>query len=91
MDIHHHPQQQRFTYQQGEHTAYLSYQVNGDILIYDHTIVPEALGGQGIGSRLVKTALDYAKQHNKSVIPTCSFVAHYIKKHPEYNFIVPIS
>ncbi|WP_230655797.1 GNAT family N-acetyltransferase [Psychrobacter sp. I-STPA10] len=67
-------------------TAYISYQEQGDdTLIYDHTIVPKELEGRGIGSALVKNALDYAHATHKSVIPQCSFVAAYIKRHPKYQ------
>lgn len=70
------------------HTAYLSYQDKGDTLIYDHTIVPTALGGQGIGSQLAKYALDYAREQGKKVVPSCSFIAHYVQKNPEYAELV---
>lgn len=66
-------------------TGYISYQERDGKLVYDHTIVPQALGGRGIGSKLVKHALDYAHEHNKKVIPQCSFVSSYISKHPEYQ------
>lgn len=84
----HNEKNQRFELQQDGQTAYLSYQVAGDKLVYDHTIVPSELGGQGIGSQLVKHALDYARDNGKKVVPTCSFVANYVQKHPEYQDIV---
>ena len=67
------------------HTAYLSYQQNGDVLNYNHTIVPNALGGQCVGKLLAKYALDYARDNDKKVIPSCSFVDNFITKHPEYQ------
>jgi len=66
-------------------TGYISYQENADKLVYDHTIVPQQLGGRGVGSALVKHALNYAREQNKKVVPQCSFVASYISKHPEYQ------
>lgn len=66
-------------------TGYISYQERDGKLVYDHTIVPQALGGRGIGSELVKHALDYAHEQNKKVIPQCSFVSSYISKNPEYQ------
>lgn len=79
---------QRFELRKDGHTAYLSYQDNGDTLIYDHTIVPTALGGQGIGSQLAKFALDYTREQGKKVVPSCSFIAHYVQKNPEYQDII---
>lgn len=67
------------------YTGFISYQDQGDSIVYDHTIVPSELGGKGVGSALVKHALDYARDQNKKVIPQCSFVASYINKHPEYQ------
>ena len=30
-------------------------------------------------------SLDYAREHGKKVVPACSFVATWIKRHPEYS------
>lgn len=70
------------------HTAIISYQDQGDTIVYDHTIVPPELGGQGVGSTLVKHALNYARDNNKKVVPECSFVHSYINKHEEYQDLV---
>ena len=68
-----------------DHIGYISYQEQDDKLVYDHTIVPQALGGRGVGSALVKHALNYARENGKKVVPQCSFVSSYISKHPEYQ------
>lgn len=81
--IKHQEQVHRFELTQDDITAYLSYERQADVIDYNHTIVPSALGGQGIGTELVKFALAYARVHHLRVVPSCSFVAHYIKKHPE--------
>lgn len=48
-----------------------------------HTEVPEALSGRGVGSRLVRGALDLVRAEGLRVIPRCSFVAAYMAHHPE--------
>lgn len=88
IDITHNENAQRFETTIDGHTGYISYQDQGDTLVYDHTIVPSELGGKGVGSALVKHALDYARSHDKKVVPQCSFVATYIKKRPEYAGLV---
>jgi len=88
IDITHNEDAQRFETTIDGHTGYISYQDQGDTLVYDHTIVPSELGGKGVGSALVKHALDYARSHDKKVVPQCSFVATYIKKRPEYAELV---
>ena len=65
--------------------GYISYQERDGKLVYDHTIVPQELGGRGVGSALVKHALNYARDNDKKVVPQCSFVSSYIDKHPDYQ------
>lgn len=88
IDIIHNESGKRFETTIDGQTGYISYQDNGDALIYDHTIVPNELGGRGVGSKLVKHALDYAREHDKKVVAQCSFVSSYISKHPEYQDLV---
>lgn len=85
VDITHNQAANRFETTIEGHTGFISYQDQGDRIVYDHTIVPSELGGKGVGSALVKHALDYARSEGKKVVPTCSFVASYINKHAEYQ------
>ncbi len=85
VDIIHNQAANRFETTIEGHTGFISYQDQGDRIVYDHTIVPSELGGKGVGSALVKHALDYARNEGKKVVPTCSFVASYINKHAEYQ------
>lgn len=88
MTITHNTAEQRFETQIDGHTAFLSYQVNGDVLDMDHTIVPAELGGRGIGGQLATAALTFAREHHKKVIPSCSFVAHFIGKNPQFADLI---
>ena len=56
-------------------------------IAYLHTIVPKALEGRGVGSKLVRHILDYAVQNQLKVRPDCPFVKAYIDKHSEYQSI----
>lgn len=85
IDITHNEQAKRFETSIDGHLGYISYQERADSLVYDHTIVPTELGGRGVGTALVKHALDYARTHDKKVVPQCSFVSSYISKHPDYQ------
>jgi predicted GNAT family acetyltransferase len=53
-----------------------------------YTGVPNALGGRGLAAEITKFALDHARAQGWTVIPQCSYVAAYIKKHPEYTALV---
>ncbi|ERL55666.1 GNAT family N-acetyltransferase [Psychrobacter aquaticus] len=88
LDITHNQAAKRFEVSIDNQIGYISYQERDGKLIYDHTIVPRELGGRGVGSALVKHALDYAREQNKKVIPQCSFVSSYISKHSEYQDLV---
>lgn len=69
-------------------TAMLAYHRSGGTIFLTHTEVPEALEGQGIGSRIVKHALDQARAAGEKVAPWCPFVRAYVDRHPEYEAIV---
>jgi uncharacterized protein len=66
------------------HVAATYYDVDGDIITFTHTEVPPELGGKGIGSKLVKGALDQVRTEGLKVVAKCEFVKGYIGKHPEY-------
>lgn len=66
----------------------LAYYLNGNIIIFTHTGVPPALEGQGLGSRLVKAGLQYARDNNLKVESMCWFVSGYIERHPEVQDLV---
>lgn len=50
--------------------------------------MPPELGGKGIGSKLVKGALDQVRAEGLKVIANCEFVKGYIGKHPEYADLI---
>lgn len=60
----------------------------GNTIELTHTEVPDALAGQGVGSRLARAVLDNARRDGLRVIPTCPFIAAYIERHPEYRDLV---
>ncbi|WP_424631281.1 GNAT family N-acetyltransferase [Bradyrhizobium sp. SYSU BS000235] len=66
------------------HIAASYYQLSGNIITFIHTEVPKELEGKGIGSRLVKGALDQVRADGLKVVAQCPFVKGYIGKHPEY-------
>lgn len=62
--------------------AYLSYARHGSTFDIQHTVVPEDMGGQGIGGKLVQAAVDYAKQQGLDLVVTCPFAKSWLEKHP---------
>jgi len=84
-EIRHNPEENRFQIEIESHLAILKYQLDGGTIVFTHTSVPDELGGRGLGSKLARTGLDYARTQGLSVHPLCSFVAAYIDKKPEYQ------
>ena len=60
------------------------YRLAPGVITFTHTEVPEALAGQGIGSKLARGALDAARTQGLKVVATCPFIAAYIARHPDY-------
>jgi predicted GNAT family acetyltransferase len=61
------------------------YREQGDRLIFTHTEVPSIDEGKGFASRLVGEALADARRRGFKIVPACSFVAAYVRRHPEYD------
>ena len=60
------------------------YKLADGVITFIHTEVPPELGGKGIGSQLIKGALDQVRADGLKVIAECPFVKAYIEKHPDY-------
>jgi predicted GNAT family acetyltransferase len=81
----HDQQSRRFELTVEGQQAVLNYTLKGDIIVFTHTGVPPTIGGRGLGSKLVKTGLDYARENELKVRSLCWFVSKYIRLHPEYQ------
>lgn len=78
----------RFEAEVDGHLAVCEYLVTPDGMRFIHTVVPDALAGRGIGSKLAKTGLDACRARGLQALPDCSFIAGYIRKHPECHDLV---
>ena len=76
--------QHRFELEVDGHIAAAYYERSGDVITFEHTEVPAELGGRGIGSKLVKGALDQVRADGLKVIAQCPFVKGWIGKHSDY-------
>jgi len=60
-----------------------------ELVVFTHTQIDPGFEGQGVGSVLVRWALDDARSHGYSVLPTCPFVRSFIGRHrDEYEDLV---
>jgi len=78
----------RFEATVGAGTAWLDYRVTPGEIALLHTEVPPSMRDLGMGAKLARTALDFARREKLSVNPVCPFVAKYIERHPEYADLV---
>jgi uncharacterized protein len=80
------PAMGRFEIAGGGAVAFVEYERSGGGRIaLLHTEVPEALSGQGVGSKLVRGVLDALRAEGARVVPRCEFVAAFVERHPEYR------
>lgn len=67
------------------HIAATYYSIADGVITFIHTEVPPELGGKGIGSKLIKGALDKVRTDGLKVIAQCPFVKAFIEKNPAYQ------
>ena len=82
------PERSRFAADIDGRTAFVEYRLRDNKIYLAHTEVPPALEGRGIGSALARHALDYARSNKMEVVPSCPFIASYIRSHPAYSDLV---
>jgi predicted GNAT family acetyltransferase len=87
-DIRENTAQHRFELDAEGGTAVMYYRLEPGVITLMHTEVPPELGGQGIGSTLVRGVLDLVRARGLKVVAKCPFVAAYMGRHPEYNDLV---
>jgi predicted GNAT family acetyltransferase len=56
-----------------------------DSLVFTHTEVPPADEGKGNAARLVKAALDDTRRRGLKIVPACSYMVAFVRRHPEYR------
>lgn len=74
----------RFELEVDGHLAAAHYARKGDVITFEHTEVPAELGGKGVGSSLIRGALDQVRAEGLRVIAQCPFVKAWIGKNPAY-------
>ena len=78
------PDRNRFEIDLGEGSvAIAEYTLPAGKIMFTHTEVPEAHEGKGIGTTLIRFALDFARQRGLKVIPICPFFAAYMQKNAD--------
>jgi uncharacterized protein len=83
------PDRHRFELEvDGALVGFIDYRVDDVAVVMTHAEIDPRSGGRGLGSEMVKGALDAVRASGRRVVPRCSFVAAYIDRHPEYQALL---
>jgi predicted GNAT family acetyltransferase len=66
----------------------LVYQRSGPRIVFLHTIVEPEFRGRGVGSTLVREALDDVRAKGLTLSNYCGFVAEFVTAHPGYADLI---
>jgi predicted GNAT family acetyltransferase len=61
---------------------------SAQLIIIDHTEVPDALRGRGVGQALVLRAVEDARREAFKIIPLCPFAKAQFERHPEWQDVL---
>lgn len=84
MTVRHNREARRYELDTPHGLAIAAYRDQGGSRLFTHTEVPPQDEGQGLGAQLVRAALDDTKAHGLQIVPACSFVVAFVRRHPEY-------
>jgi len=77
------PDESRFVLEDPAGVSELVYDLEDGRIVIVHTGVPDAIGGRGLGSRLVQAAVRRAAREHLTVVPWCPFARSWLREHPE--------
>lgn len=73
----------KYEYHIDDHVAYITYDDQDGKMHLTHTIVPDALAGQGLAKQLLEDVLEQIKKDGKKAVAMCSYIVKYQEKNPE--------
>lgn len=80
--------EQRYEFDLNGDMAVINYRREPGAVILTHTYVPPRHEGQGYGAAMVRAVLEDIRAKGLQVVPRCSFIALYIRRHPEWESLV---
>ena len=86
--VRHNAAENRFEAEVEARLSVADYQLRGTDMIMTHTFVPPEQRGRGIAEKLVRVALEHARTERLRVVPACSYVDAFIKRHREFEPLV---
>jgi hypothetical protein len=83
--VHHNPAECRFETTVDGFLSVAEYKLVGANVVFTHTFVPGELRGRGIAEKLVRAGLAWAQAEGRRVVPACSYVEVFMRRHAEYH------
>lgn len=68
-----------------------TYEQRPGAVVLVRTEVDPSFAGRGVGTALVRGILDQVRERGERVIVECSFVAGFVRRHPEYADVLAAS
>ena len=65
-------------------SGFVDYRRSGSTLFLNHAEVPAGLAGHGVGTRLVRGALDLIRSRGERMVPVCPFIKAFVRRFPAY-------
>jgi predicted GNAT family acetyltransferase len=78
----------RYEIKLNDHWAYVDYRSRGDFFELMYIFVPVPFRGKGISEKLIKHVLDEQLAKNRKIKVYCSWIAGYIRSHPQYHALL---
>ena len=72
----------------GQEVGFAAYAAGSNPVVFTHTEVEHPTRERGIGTALVRAALDDVRARELLIVPRCPFVAAFLRRHSEYQDLV---
>ena len=90
VEVNDNPDEQRYeAVLDGELAGFAAYRAEPGLIAFVHTEVETAFEGHGVGSTLIRQALEDVRRRGFEVLPFCPFVHSFIVEHREFVDLVP--
>lgn len=84
----HEKENKRFIIYTDSGEAYVEYRLDNNEMDLYHTFTNPALRGKGLAALVARAALEFAKENNLKVIPTCPYIQTFISRNVEFKNLV---
>jgi hypothetical protein len=85
MPVTHNADRHRYELPTDHGLAIAVYRQQGDSRVFTHTEVPPEDEGKGLGAEVVRAALEDTRRQGLKIVPLCSFVVAFVRRHPEFD------